>query len=405
MIEFRMPSLGADMEAGTLVEWLKRPGDAVRRGDIVAVVETQKGAIEIEIFDDGMIDSVIVEPGRKVPVGTVLALVRAPGEAPGAVGPTPVAVAATPSMPAAPSVARPVPLQPLVPAEIATRIRISPFAARRAAELKVDVTKLAGTGPGGAITVSDVEHAAAPCGAVAAVVTAPSARPSVRAGGFDARQMRAAIAAAMSRSKREIPHYYLATTIDFERASVWLEAENARRPVTKRMLPAVLLVKAVALGLRAAPELNGVWDSGEARQMAEIHIGWAIALRGGGLIAPALRDADKRSLPELMAAMRDLVSRARSGGLRASELSDPSITITSLGESGVEQVFGIIIPPQLAMVGFGRIVPRPTSVEGQIVTRRVIEASLSGDHRASDGHRGALFLAAVSRLLQEPERL
>jgi pyruvate dehydrogenase E2 component (dihydrolipoamide acetyltransferase) len=171
------------------------------------------------------------------------------------------------------------------------------------------------------------------------------------------------------------------------------------------MLPAVLLVRAVAVGLGAAPELNGTWEGGEARQKAEIHVGWAISLRSGGLIAPALRNVDKQSLPELMVAMRDLVKRARSGGLRASELSDPTITITSLGDAGVDQVFGIIIPPQLAMVGFGRMVPRPVSIDGQIVTHRTIEASLSADHRASDGHRGALFLAAVNRVLQEPGKL
>lgn len=402
MIEFRMPSLGADMEAGTLVEWLKKPGDAVRRGDIVAVVETQKGAIEIEIFDEGVVESLAVEPGRKVPVGTVLAMVRADGEAPGAVppsAPAPQPLAAPPA--AVPPAPRAFKASPPV-AESAPRIRISPFAARRAAERGVDLTHIAGTGPGGAIRAADVERATA---RPAVPPAGPEAVPPVRAPGYDPKQMRAAIAAAMSRSKREIPHFYLSTTIDFERAAVWLEAENARRPVTERMLPAVLLVKAVALALAAAPELNGVWQDGEARLKTEIHIGWAVSLRGGGLIAPAMRDADKKSLPELMGAMRDLVKRARSGGLRASEISAPTITITSLGDTGVGQVFGVIIPPQLAMVGVGRIISRPMSYEGQIVARRVVETSLSADHRASNGHRGALFLAAVDRLLQEPEKL
>ena len=401
-----MPSLGADMEAGTLVEWLKNAGDSVRRGDIVAVVETQKGAIEIEIFNDGVIQTLAVEPGQKVPVGTVLALVRAPEEAPTAIPPAAIAPPAPP-VPAAivkpPISPPPAPVAPS-PAEGAPRLRISPFAARRAAELGLDAARIAGTGPGGAITAGDVERAAQPQGAPAPAVPSPAGAPAIRSG-FDPKQMRMAVGAAMSRSKREIPHYYLSTTIDFERASVWLEAENLRRPVTERMLPAVLLVRAVAVGLGAAPELNGTWEGGEARQKAEIHVGWAISLRGGGLIAPALRNVDKQPLSELMVAMRDLVKRARSGGLRASELSDPTITITSLGDAGVDQVFGIIIPPQLAMVGFGRMVPRPVSIDGQIVTHRTIEASLSADHRASDGHRGALFLAAVNRVLQEPGKL
>ena len=400
MIEFRMPSLGADMEAGTLVEWLKQAGDSVRRGDIVAVVETQKGAIDIEIFNDGVIQTHVVEPGQKVPVGTVLALVRAPGEAPTAIPPAAIAPAVIVRLPISPP---PAPVRPSL-AEGAPRLRISPFAARRAAELKLDATRIAGTGPGGAITAHDVERAAQPRGAPAPAVPSPAGAPAIRSG-FNPKQMRMAVGAAMSRSKREIPHYYLSTTIDFERASVWLEAENLRRPVTERMLPAVLLVKAVAVGLGAAPELNGTWEGGEARHKAEIHVGWAISLRGGGLIAPALRNVDKQPLSELMGSMRDLVKRARSGGLRASELSDPTITITSLGDTGVEQVFGVIIPPQLAMVGFGRMVPRPVSIDGQIVTHRTIEASLSADHRASDGHRGALFLAAVNRVLQEPGKL
>lgn len=411
MIEFRMPSLGADMEAGTLVEWLKKAGDSVRRGDIVAVVETQKGAIEIEIFNDGVMQTHVIEPGQKVPVGTVLALVRAPGEAPTAISPAAIAPAA-PAVPAAvvqpPISPPPAPVAPSL-AEGALRLRISPFAARRAAELGLDAARIVGTGPGGAITAGDVERTAQPRGAQprgapAPAVPSPAGAPAMRSG-FDAKQMRTAVGAAMSRSKREIPHYYLSTTIDFERASVWLEAENLRRPVTERMLPAVLLVKAVAVGLGTTPEINGVWEGGEARQKAEIHVGWAISLRGGGLIAPALRNVDKQPLSELMVAMRDLVKRARSGGLRASELSDPTITITSLGDTGVEQVFGIIIPPQLAMVGFGRVVPQPVSIEGQIVTHRTIQTSLSADHRASDGHRGALFLAAINRVLQEPGKL
>jgi pyruvate dehydrogenase E2 component (dihydrolipoamide acetyltransferase) len=352
-----------------------------------------------------VIESVVVQPGQKVPVGTVLALIRAPTEEPTAISPAALASAA-PAIPAAAVVHPPSrPLAPVPPsvAEGAPRLRISPFAARRAAELKIDVVQVVGTGLDGAITAADVERTAR-LPRVPPTAPSPGVTPATRTG-FDPKQMRVAVGAAMSRSKREIPHYYLSTKIDFERASVWLEAENLRHPVTERMLPAVLLVKAVAVALGATPELNGIWQDGQARQRPDVHVGWAISLRGGGLIAPALHNADKRSLPELMISMRDLVKRARGGGLRASELSDPTITITSLGDTGVEQVFGVIIPPQLAMVGFGRMVPRPASIDGQIVTRRTIEASLSADHRASDGHRGALFLAALNRVLQEPEKL
>jgi pyruvate dehydrogenase E2 component (dihydrolipoamide acetyltransferase) len=222
---------------------------------------------------------------------------------------------------------------------------------------------------------------------------------------MDVARMRQSIAAAMARSKREIPHYYVAHTIDLHRALVWLAEENARRPVTERLLYGVLLIKAVALALHEVPELNGVWRGDRVEPSAAVHVGVAISLRGGGLVAPALHDADRQPLGALMGAFRDLVQRARGGGLRSSELSDATITVTSLGEQGVESVLGIVYPPQVAIVGFGRIVERPWVVDGAVRPRPVVTATLSADHRVSDGHRGGLFLAAVERLLQSPERL
>jgi pyruvate dehydrogenase E2 component (dihydrolipoamide acetyltransferase) len=216
---------------------------------------------------------------------------------------------------------------------------------------------------------------------------------------------RQTIAAAMSRSKREVPHYYLSTTIDLHRALTWLAEENRQRPVTDRLLYGVLLLKAAALALREVPELNAVWAEGQVVTNKAIHVGVAIALRQGGLVAPALHDTDRQSLGELMGQLRDLVNRARTGSLRSSELSDPTITVTSLGEQGVETVFPIIYPPQVAIVGFGKVVERPWVADGQVVVRPVVTATLSADHRVSDGHRGGLFLAAVDRLLQEPSKL
>jgi len=264
-----------------------------------------------------------------------------------------------------------------------------------AAELGVDPATVRGTGPGGAITREDIEGAAG-------AKPAP-ARPAVE---MDRQaRMRQTIGAAMARSKREIPHYYLSTAIDMQRALAWLTDENGRRPVADRLLYGVLLIKAVALALREVPELNGVWVGDRVVPSEAVHVGVAISLRGGGVVAPALHDADRQSLGDLMRNFRDLVQRARAGGLRSSELSDPTITVTSLGEQGVETVFGIIYPPQVAIVGFGKIVERPWSMEGRIVSRPLVTATLSADHRVTDGHRGGLFLAAVDRLLQEPGRL
>jgi pyruvate dehydrogenase E2 component (dihydrolipoamide acetyltransferase) len=209
----------------------------------------------------------------------------------------------------------------------------------------------------------------------------------------------------MSRSKREIPHYYLSKTIDMHRSLAWLRDENTRRPVAERILYGALLLKAVALALHDVPELNASWTDGRVEIRPQIHVGVAIALRQGGLVAPALHDTDRLTLGELMNKLRDLVNRTRAGSLRSSELSDPTITVTSLGEQGVESVYGVIYPPQVAMIGIGKIVERPWCVEGQVVPRSVVTVTLSADHRVSDGHRGGLFLAALDRLLQEPSKL
>jgi pyruvate dehydrogenase E2 component (dihydrolipoamide acetyltransferase) len=209
----------------------------------------------------------------------------------------------------------------------------------------------------------------------------------------------------MSRSKREIPHYYLSSTVDMTAALDWLAAYNARRPPDERMLAAVLLMKATALALVKVPQFNGFWRDGTFRPGQGIHLGWAIALRGGGLVAPAIHDVDGLPLPELMEKLRDLIARARSGGLRSSELMDPTITLTSLGERGADAVTGVIYPPQVAILGFGRIGLRPWLADGQVAARSLVQVSLAADHRASDGHSGGLLLSAIDQLLQEPARL
>ena len=387
-----MPILTVDMKAGTLTRWRKQVGDAVKRSDIIAEVETDKGLIDVEVFTSGVLERILVQAGETVPTGTALAIIR---EEAGAAAPSAPLVSAPP-IPAAVVPAAPMPAPPGVPVETPGRVRISPLARKLAAELGVDPSSIRGSGPGGAIMREDIERAAA--ARIPSPVTA--AEPPDRQA-----RMRQLIGAAMTRSKREIPHYYLSTTIDMARTVEWLTEGNLKRPVTDRLLTGVLLIKAVALALREVPELNAVWRGAAAVPSQAVHIGVAISLRGGGLVAPAIHDADRLSVGDLMAAFRDLVRRARGGGLRSSELSDPTITITSLGEQGVESVFGIIFPPQVAIVGFGKVAERPWVVDGQVVPRPLLTATLSADHRVSDGHRGGLFLGAVERLLQEPEKL
>ena len=209
----------------------------------------------------------------------------------------------------------------------------------------------------------------------------------------------------MSRSKREIPHYYLEHQVDVTACEQWLTRTNATRPPENRLLIAALAIKSAALAARRFPAFNGFYLDGKFQPAAAVHVGVAIALRGGGLAAPALHDADRVSLDELMTSMRDLVQRMRAGRIRSSELSDPTITVSSLGERGVEALYGIIYPPQVAIVGFGKVVMRPWVVDGAIGPRSVVTITLSADHRVSDGHAGALFLAGIGDLLQEPEKL
>ncbi len=393
MIEFKLPSLGAEMDEGTLLEWKVKAGDRVKKGDVVAVVDTSKSAIDVEIWEEGTIYELVHEPKETLPVGTVIARLLEPGETAEhaeADKRRKAAEAKAAAPPAAPSSA-PVPGRPLVPAPAAgdARQRASPAARQRARDLGVDLAAVAGTGPHGAITIEDVDKAAA-----------AAAQPRDRA-----TEMRRAIAAAMARSKREIPHYYLATDIPLARAAQWLTARNEQRSVTERVLMAVPMLKAVALALKRYPELNGFFRDGAFVPGVGIHLGVAISLRQGGLIAPAIRDVDKKSLDELMRGLSDLVGRARALSLRSSEMSDATVTVTNLGDQGVELVHGVIYPPQVALIGFGKVADRPWVEDGKVVVAPVVTASLAADHRASDGHRGALFLIELARLLQEPGKL
>ena len=390
-----MPALGADMETGTVVQWLVPPGARVKPGDVVAVVETHKGAIDVECFLDGVIGD-LVPLGVSLPVGAVLARVAVAGEA----GAASVAPVASPEMAAPvspPAVTAPAPTMQAGPLAAPRRALVSPAARRRAQALGLQPDALRGTGTDGAVTLADVERAAS--------APQPAAPPRLKPSGFDAAQMRQAIAAAMGRSKREIPHYYLAETLDFAEAQTWLDGWNRDRLPQDRLLSAVLLLKATALALREVPQLNGFFENGQFRSGEGIHVGWAIALRGGGLVAPAIHHADRKTLPELMVALRDLVQRARAGGLRSSELTDPTITISSLGDRGAESVWGVIYPPQVAIVGFGRVLSKPWVVDGQVQPRPLVSASLAADHRASDGHLGGQLLTAIHRALQSPQSL
>jgi pyruvate dehydrogenase E2 component (dihydrolipoamide acetyltransferase) len=401
------------MTSGRVLEWYVKPGQAVHRGDVIGLVDTDKGAIEIEVWEDAEVTEILAAPGTRADVGAPLLALRAPGgaepvatkppaetsraaEKPAPVGPSAKEGPRNKSPDAATSPASDAKTGATTsPAPGARRVRVTPVAKRRAEELGLDPEKLEGTGPGGAVSLEDVESAAG------AEAPASSATDE----GDRRRAMRQAIAAAMARSKKEIPHYYLATSVSVEAALSWIERTNADRAPANRILAAALHLKAITRGLREYPELNGFWEGGTLRIAEAIHPGLAISLRGGGLVAPAIHDVLPKSLEEISAAIRDVVQRARAGRLRGSEVTDATITVTSLGDRGVDAVFGVIYPPQVAIVGVGTPAERPWAENGMLDVRRIAQVTLAADHRASDGHRGALFLDRVAELLQVPDSL
>lgn len=433
MIEFTMPALGSDMDEGTLNEWLVKPGDPVTRGQVIAVVETTKAAVEVECWHDGTVHELLVPIGETVHVGAPLATLLAPGEADdgatvgqpaqrvaeSAPASIPAQVPAPTASPAPAPTASPAPVLAAAPAPSSLpgthhRRWVSPAARRLAASLGVDVDAVTGTGPQGAVITTDVEHAAAHAEIATPDLPQPAPKTEVSPASslspkdVAARrgaEMRKSIGAAMSRSKREIPHYYLADEMLIEPALDWLIERNAERAITERVLPAVLQIKAVALAAQRFGEFNGFWRDDGFEPAGKVHVGVAISLRGGGLVAPAIHDVADKSLDELMGNLTDLVARARAFSLRSSEMSDPTITVTNLGDQGVDTVFGVIYPPQVALLGFGKPTPRVRVVDGGIRIATTMQATLAADHRASDGHRGALFLAAIDELLQQPELL
>lgn len=371
MGNFCMPSLGADMKYGTVVCWSVQAGDRVEHGQVIAEIETDKGLFEIEVFESGTVGEILIEEKQRVPVGTVLARIT------GIEGAVTEPTAVTP------------------PAK-QEWIRAAPSARVLAEEMGIDLSTVIGSGPRGIINRGDVELASRKREITHEKKTGAS---DYTAG------MRQAIAAAMSRSNREIPHYYLGTNIDMSRALSWMKEENRRRSVKNRLLPVALMARALVVALDKVPELNGFWTDKGFKQQVAVHLGFAISLRQGGLIAPALLHAEEMDLSALMEGLRNLITRARTGKLRGSEMTDASITLTNLGDLGVEMVHGVIYPPQVALVGFGRISERPWAENGLLDARPQVTVTLAADHRASDGHRGGQFLDAIESQLQKPEEL
>lgn len=418
-IEVTMPQMGADMTEGTLLKWVKQVGDSVKRGEVIAEIETDKATIELEAYESGTIIKLVAQEGDVVPVGDVIALLGEPSEAvpdverkPPAEKPARRAIEPEVKERAVAAAApAPAPERTEAPAagETDSRIRISPVARRIAREAGVDISALRGSGPDGRILRRDVEAAAAASkGATqgtpaAAVPAAAVARPT--AGAHEGlSKMRQAIARRMTLSKQTQPHYYLTLDIDMTAALAFREQFNASATDEQRVSINDLIVKACAIALERHPKFNAAFSEEGLAYHERVNVCIGIALEDG-LIAPALLDCQAKSLGRIAVESKDLINRAKTGHLKADEYSDGTFTITNLGAFGVETLIGIINPPQAAILGVGSVMPQAVVRDGQVVVRQVMKVALSADHRVSDGAEGARFIKEIQALLEGPAAL
>lgn len=396
MKELKMPSFGADMEQGRLTEWLVKPGDKIERGDVIAIVETNKGAIELDVFEAGVVHQLLIGVEESVDVGAPIATIDTGDSKPEAPSVKDNDQPASPpgTNSASNSKERAITAAQEKAAHYFSRDRsfvsATPAARKFVAEHKLNLQQIEGSGEQGAITLKDAE-----------VALTRQQRPK----GFDAEAMRKAISATVTLSKREIPHYYLSQTLDVTALQDYLVAYNEKMDPEKRLVLVAPLLCAIAKLLPKHSKLNGLYQNGSYSKAEHVQLANAVNLRGGGLVMPVIANAELHDAETMMATLNDLVLRAKTGNLRYSELNGATVTVTSIGDRGADAIFGVIYPPQVAIIGLGRSRSEAQLSNGQIVEKKVITATLAADHRVSDGHDGARFLHQLNKRLQSPEAL
>jgi pyruvate dehydrogenase E2 component (dihydrolipoamide acetyltransferase) len=426
-----MPKLSEAMETGKVIKWLKKEGDAIKGGDVIAEIETDKANVEIEAFGGGVLRKIVIHEGGQVPVGELIGVIADAADDIGAVtsaAPPPPASAPAPaaaSLPAmesyrsVPETSAVVPMAAVSPsaAPAGGRVKASPLARKVAAQSGVDLRLIQGTGPGGRIVRRDVESAAVsprPAAAAGASPAAPAAAPArpqfVIPPRTDAEfedrplsSMRAIIAKRMPLSKGPVPHFYVTSEVSMDRA--WaLRAELNALEGQPKVSVTDMVVKACSLALLKNPGVNAQLQGQSIRVFHRAHIGLAIAL-DEGLITAVLRDCDAKPLAQIAVEARDLAERARGGKLRAQEFSGATFSISNLGMYDVEEFSAIINPPEGAILAVGSVLEKPVAEGGQLRVGRRMKMTISCDHRVMDGAMGARFLQDVKRLLEEPLRL
>ena len=394
MKTLNMPSFGADMETGKIVKWCVEQGTSLKKGDVVALIEIAKGLIEMEVFEDCTIQEFLVGLGEDIKVGEPIIKVTGIGEAESF-----EVTEATKEQKAIEEKAKEpqrvrevqVSMAGIVPAT-GSEVLASPAAKKRAFEKHINLAELEGTGPAGAICLQDVEDAK------------PKLETEKPKSAFDTDQMRQAIASVVSKSKREIPHYYLSLDVDLTTTEKWLNEINLKQSPEDRLMINVPLMCAIARALRKNPDFNGLYIDGKFQRAGDVHLGLAIRLRNKGLITPAIQNADKLDAGEMMVKFKSLVERSKQGGLKQSELQDATVTLSNIGDRGSDQIFGIIFPPQVAIIGVGRVLQKPVVIDAQVLPKTMVNISLAADHRVTDGQVGARFLNDIQKLLKKPSQ-
>jgi len=405
-----MEALSPTMEEGRLVKWTKHEGDAVKSGDTLAEVETDKAVMELVARADGQLLKVLAAEGATVPVGNIVAWIGKPGEkVDGASGgQPPTAAPKPPPAAAAPAAKAPAPAPvPVATAADATRVKASPLAKRIAKEAGVDLNLVQGSGPGGRVIKRDVEGAPAPAAAVAAA--APRTTPDARRTGVPYEdvpltQIRKTIAKRLAASIGPIPHFFLTTEIDMERAAEAREALNKQLGEAGGKISFNdIIIKAVALALVQHRACNAWFQEDHIRYWNEVHIGMAVAIEDG-LITPVIRNADLKNLREIGAESRELAGRARTRRLKPEEYTGATFSVSNLGMFDIDQFTAVINPPEAGIVAIGSIVPKPVPEGGgdRLVVRRRLRVTMSCDHRVIDGATGAAFLRTLKQMLENP---
>jgi len=399
-----MPQMGYDMKEGKVVRWLKKEGEDVARGEVIAEIETDKAIVDFEAYTGGVLGKIVADEGVAIAVGGLIAVITAPGEA----VPDDIVTASAPSEAAeekaAPTDAAPAPTPAAAPAASAGEVRASPLARRLARERGVDLATITGTGPGGRIVETDIPDQAAPASTQAAAPVGSAAPVPMTSENVELSRMRQAIARVTVDSKREAPHFYVAVEVDMTKAMSFRRDINDEVGAEKRVSVNDLIVKASAIAISRHPKFNSFFREDHLQMNASINVGIAIALESG-LIVPGISACENKSLMEIATASRDLVSRANSGTLRNDEYSGTTFSVSNLGMFDVDSFTAIIFPPHAAVLAVGTVKEQPVVRDGALAVAQIMKATLSTDHRVADGAEAAQFLVEIKKLLENPVSL